>query len=92
MKVTSASVLICTFNRARLLRETLAALQAMTPADGFRVEIIVVDNNSTDNTPLVIAEATRNSLIPVIGLREACQGKSFALNGGCRRRPATSSR
>lgn len=82
MKVTSASVLICTYNRARLLRETLTALQAMAPADDFRVEIIVVDNNSTDNTPLVIAEATRNSTIPVIGLRESSQGKSFALNRG----------
>ena len=82
MKVTSASVLICTFNRARLLRETLAALQAMTPPDDFSVQIIVVDNNSTDNTPLVIAEAVRTSPIPVIGLREARQGKSFALNRG----------
>ena len=55
MKVTSASILICTYNRARLLRETLAALQAMTPAPDVDVEIIVVDNNSTDNTQLVIA-------------------------------------
>ena len=82
MKVTSASVLICTYNRARLLRETLRALCAMTPAEDVRVEIIVVDNNSTDNTPLVIAEAARHSPIPVIGLRETAQGKSFALNRG----------
>ena len=82
MKVRSATILICTYNRARLLRETLAALQAMTPADDVRVEIIVVDNNSTDNTPLVLAEAKRNSAIPVIGLRETNQGKSFALNRG----------
>ena len=82
MKVTSASVLICSYNRARLLRETLRALSAMTPPKDFRVEIIVVDNNSTDNTPLVIAEAVRESAVPVIGLREAAQGKSFALNRG----------
>ena len=84
MKVTSASVLICTYNRALLLRETLAAMEAMTlPAD-VRVEIIVVDNNSTDSTPLVIAEAARRSRVPVIGLSESRQGKSFALNVGLR--------
>ena len=82
MKVTSASVLICTYNRARLLRETLRALSAMTSATDCRVEIIVVDNNSTDNTPLVIAEAARVSRVPVIGLHESAQGKSFALNRG----------
>jgi glycosyltransferase involved in cell wall biosynthesis len=80
--VTSATVLICTFNRARLLRETLAALNAMVPADDFSVEIIVVDNNSTDNTAQVVAEAARRSRVPVIGLRETRQGKSFALNRG----------
>jgi glycosyltransferase involved in cell wall biosynthesis len=82
VKVGSASILICTYNRARLLRETLASLQAMAPADAIRVEVIVVDNNSTDNTQLVIAEAQRTSAIPVIGLRETSQGKSFALNRG----------
>jgi len=82
MKVRSATVLICTYNRARLLRETLAALQAMTRPPDCDVEIIVVDNNSSDNTPLVIAEATRHSRIPVIAIRETSQGKSFALNRG----------
>ena len=82
MKVTSASILICTYNRARLLREALAALRSLTQASDFDVEIIVVDNNSTDNTPLVIAEATRDSKVPVISLRETRQGKSFALNTG----------
>jgi glycosyltransferase involved in cell wall biosynthesis len=82
VKVTSASILICTYNRARLLRETLAALQAMTPPPDCDVEIIVVDNNSSDNTPLVVAEAIRHASIPVIALRESSQGKSFALNRG----------
>ena len=82
MKVTSVSVLICTYNRARLLRETLRAMALMTPPTDFSVEVIVVDNNSTDNTPLVIAEAARLSPVPVLGLRETAQGKSFALNRG----------
>jgi glycosyltransferase involved in cell wall biosynthesis len=82
VRVSSASILICTYNRARLLRETLAALQAMTAPPDCRVEIIVVDNNSSDNTPLVIAETMRQAGIPVVGLRESAQGKSFALNRG----------
>jgi glycosyltransferase involved in cell wall biosynthesis len=84
VKVTTASVLICTYNRARLLRETLASLQSMTPPPDCEVEIIVVDNNSTDNTQLVLAEAIARSTIPVIALRESAQGKSFALNHGLR--------
>jgi glucosyl-dolichyl phosphate glucuronosyltransferase len=82
MKVTSASILICTYNRARLLRETLAALRAMTLPPECQVEIIVVDNNSSDNTQLVIAEAAAQSAVPVIAVRETRQGKSFALNHG----------
>jgi glycosyltransferase involved in cell wall biosynthesis len=82
VKVRSASILICTYNRARLLRETFAALQAMTWPPDCEVEIVVVDNNSSDNTPLVIAEAVRHSSIPVIAIRESSQGKSFALNRG----------
>jgi glycosyltransferase involved in cell wall biosynthesis len=82
MNVASASILICTYNRARLLRETLAALQAMTAPPDCQVEIIVVDNNSSDNTQLVIGEAIGRSTIPVIAVRESAQGKSFALNRG----------
>lgn len=82
MKVTFASILVCTYNRAPLLREALAAMQALTPPDDCGVEIIVVDNNSTDTTPQVIAEAARRGPFPVIGLHERAQGKSFALNRG----------
>ena len=82
MTVTSASILICTYNRARLLRETLAALQALTPPPDCHVEIIVVDNNSSDDTPAVLAEATGRSRVPLLAVREPAQGKSFALNRG----------
>lgn len=82
MTVDSISVLICTYNRARLLRETLLALRAIELPPDCAVEVIVVDNNSTDNTNLVVEEAARDSHVPVIGLRETQQGKSFALNRG----------
>jgi glycosyltransferase involved in cell wall biosynthesis len=82
MNVASVSVLICTFNRARLLRETLAALQALPAPSDYCAEILIVDNNSTDNTAAVVAEAARGARIPIGYLREARQGKSFALNTG----------
>ncbi len=82
MTVGSVSVLICTYNRARLLRETLLALRAIELPPDCAVEFIVVDNNSTDNTPLVLEEAARDSRVPVVALRETQQGKSFALNRG----------
>ena len=82
MTVESVSVLICTYNRARMLRETLLALRAIDLPPDCAVQVIVVDNNSTDNTALVIEEAVRDSPVPVIGLTETQQGKSFALNRG----------
>ena len=80
MKVSAVSIVICTYNRATLLRETLAAVQAMTPPDDCQVEILVVDNNSNDNTRAAIAEAAARSRYPLLSLQETRQGKSFALN------------
>ena len=82
MKVSSISVLICTYNRSALLCETLAALHAMEAPDACSVEIVVVDNNSTDDTAAVVAESMRHARFPVILIRELQQGKSFALNAG----------
>jgi glycosyltransferase involved in cell wall biosynthesis len=82
MTVQSISVLICTYNRARLLRETLASVRELTIPDGCVVEIVVVDNNSSDNTPMVLKEAAADSRFPIVHLRETQQGKSFALNLG----------
>jgi glycosyltransferase involved in cell wall biosynthesis len=81
VNVSSVSVLVCTYNRARLLRETLAAMQAMQAPSDCSVEIIVVDNNSTDNTGVVIAELA-GGRFPIVLLHERRQGKSFALNRG----------
>lgn len=83
MKVSSATILICTYNRARLLRETLASLHALAPPPECRVETIVVDNNSTDNTRAVVDEAIeRSSSASIRYFVESRQGKSFALNTG----------
>ena len=82
MTVSSASILICTFNRAALLETTLTELMALTIPPDCSVDIVIVDNNSTDTTPEVIARAQHRSPIPIKTVRETRQGKSFALNRG----------
>jgi glycosyltransferase involved in cell wall biosynthesis len=80
--IDSISVLICTYNRAELLEQTLEALaRAHTPAR-CAVEIVVVDNNSTDETAAVVRRAAMAAPWPVQYVREQQQGKSFALNTG----------
>lgn len=82
MRVASVTVLICTYNRAPLLRETLRALQAMEPPVDLPVEIIVVDNNSSDQTAEVVAASALHGPFAIRYLTETRQGKSFALNTG----------
>jgi glycosyltransferase involved in cell wall biosynthesis len=68
----SLSVVICTLDRAELLRGCLDALAGEVPANGT-VEVIVVDNGSTDHTPAVAAAHPFAALVhePVRGLARA---------------------
>jgi glycosyltransferase involved in cell wall biosynthesis len=72
------SVVLCTYNRAPLLTDALAALVVQEQAPPF--EVIVVDNNSTDGTTLVIERFAAAG--PVRGIREPRQGLSHARNRG----------
>src|SRR5262249_6260521 len=68
------SVIICTYNYARFLRQCLETVSGQTrPAD----EIIVVDDGSQDETPEVVS-AFRN----VLYLRQENAGKAAAFNRG----------
>ena len=49
--------MLCTRNRAAPLRETLDALLAVIPPEDDEIEILVVDNASSDETADVIAAA-----------------------------------
>jgi glycosyltransferase involved in cell wall biosynthesis len=81
-RVNSLSVLICTYNRSALLGQTLGTLQTAYPPDRCTVEVIVVDNNSTDDTREVVRQAAATGPYSVRYLAERQQGKSFALNTG----------
>jgi len=78
------SVLVCTWNRAALLQATLASLGAMTVPASLRWEVVVVDNNSADDTRAVVERAARAFPAPLHYLFEPHQGKSFAMNAGLR--------
>lgn len=69
---------ICTWNRAALLRRTLASLEAVEAPAGRRWEVLVVDNASTDDTPRLLAEF--RDRLPLRVVREPRQGVSFARN------------
>src|SRR5688500_10433784 len=76
------SVILSTYNRADLLPRALEALLAQLP-DSPTYEILVVDNNSTDETAEIIESFCERS--PVVQhLFEARQGVSYAHNTGVR--------
>ena len=78
-----ATVLICTFNRAGYLDRTLASL-ARTSAPGLGWDVIVVDNNSSDDTRAVVQNWIPRFPVALRYLFEPRQGKSNALNSGMR--------
>jgi glycosyltransferase involved in cell wall biosynthesis len=73
------SVLICTYNRAKLLEQTLEGIASQTIPPATQWEVIVVDNNCTDDTADVVAAYCRDSRIPALRLvRESRQGIAHA--------------
>ncbi len=77
---TRFTVIICTYNRASYLNLCLNALAEQTlPGDAYR--LLVVDNNSTDNTAQIVqAHQQKNPRLEYIF--EAHQGLSHARNRG----------
>jgi hypothetical protein len=73
------SVVIPTYNRAALLREAVASVLAQSLAE---VELIIVDDGSTDDTPAVAAAFASD--VRVHFVQQANQGRSHARNQGAR--------
>ena len=76
------SVIIPTFNRADLLHDCLESLVTQT-ADPSTFEVVIVNNNSTDQTESVITEYAMR-YANVRGVFEPTQGLSHARNRGYR--------
>jgi|SRR5690554_1926575 len=76
------SIVICSYNRSELLIESLQSLiKDDSPKNSF--EIIVVDNNSSDNTESAVKEFISNhSTHNLRYVKETQQGLSYARNRG----------
>lgn len=79
-KVGDLTIAVCTYNRASSLKETLASINQCVLPYGRSVELIVVDNNSTDGTPQVCADFAKAARMPFRYLIESNQGLSHARN------------
>lgn len=81
-KAVTASVVICTRNRAGTLDRTLGSMARLRIPPGTSWEVVVVDNGSTDQTAQVLAGwMTR---LPLRVVHEARPGHSRARNAGVR--------
>ena len=73
-------VIIATANRAPDLRDTLTSLAEVRQPG--QIELLVVDNGSTDDTRAVVEDAARHFPFPLRYLYEGENGKYAALNAG----------
>lgn len=74
------TVVICTYNGAKRFPEVLEALKVQINTEEFSWEILVVDNNSTDNTPQILQDyqAKWDGIAPLRYCLEPKQGAAHA--------------
>jgi glycosyltransferase involved in cell wall biosynthesis len=73
------TIAIATFNRSSLLKRALESLGTLRLNNEYRMEIVVIDNGSTDNTREIVQSMSFNS-IPVRWVFEERAGLPFARN------------
>lgn len=78
------TVIVCTYNRCRLLPKTLASLANSVAPPEVDWEVLVVDNNSTDGTGEVVRDFSSRYPGRFRYVLEAKQGLSYARNTGVR--------
>lgn len=72
------TIAICSWNRDRLLRQTLESLCALDPPADATWDIVVVDNNSTDETATVLRDF--GGRLPLTSVFEPRPGVANARN------------
>ena len=78
------TVVVCTFNRSESLRRMLKSLRDVVIPDHLSCEVIIVDNNSTDDTRLVFEEIEKCFESKIRYVFENKTGLSNARNRGIR--------
>lgn len=80
--IPKISVVICTYNREKFIGRALETLTAQTLSPD-KYEILIIDNNSTDNTGIICREfINKHQLFNIKYLFEPNKGLSFARNRG----------
>lgn len=78
-------IVICTYNNSGLLDDALAAIARQSVPPGVEWSVLVVDNNSTDDTPLVVDRHRHLGRIPGLArVHEPIQGLTHARLCGVR--------
>ena len=77
-------VVVPTYNRSHLLQLTVASLLQAPVPEGLEVTVIVVDNNSKDDTKQVVEAIQATASRPVVYVKETEQGSSQSRNAGIR--------
>src|SRR5271166_3329805 len=78
------SVILCTYNRAQSLIKALESVAAQTLPESVEWEVLVVDNNSSDQTHEVVEDFCRRNPRRFRYVFEPNQGLSYARNSGVR--------
>jgi glycosyltransferase involved in cell wall biosynthesis len=80
--IIGISVIICTFNGEERIKPTLEALKRQVNIHGLKIEVILVNNRSTDNTAEKAKEIWGNFTIPLTIEYEGEPGVSRARRKG----------
>lgn len=78
------SIILCTYNRCQYLKRVLDSIALSVLPNSADWEVLVVDNNSNDQTPDVAKEFAVRWPGRFRCICEPRQGKSYALNSGIR--------
>src|ERR1017187_2609189 len=78
------TVVVCTYNRAELLRGALESLVRQRTSGHLNYEVIVVDDGSADSTKQVVDAYRHSSSVPIRYVSQMHAGIAAARNRGVR--------
>ena len=76
------SIIIPTYNRTISLRRVLAALTTQRNVEPGMVEVIIIDDGSTDDTDRTVISFSNSSIINLRYIRQSSRGPAAARNNG----------
>lgn len=82
-EITQVEIAVCTWNRQALLSQTLQSFTRLDVPENIQLSVLIVDNNSTDQTTQVIEEFCDSAFGQdhnVVALHEKQQGHTFSRN------------